>query len=156
MAEVLSIVASGVSIAAFAGQIASSVLKLKSLIDQVKDAPDDIKLLIDEIETFQFLLVEIEEDQSRYPYSEMLAGSQSASRLLQNCQRGVEQLQKVVDEMATDVENIKPLKRKLLTAKIVWKRNKIEGYRNALASSVRLLTLSYQIYTKYADPEHRA
>jgi hypothetical protein len=148
MAEVLGVIASGVSIGALAGQIASSMVKLKTYLDQVRDAPEDIKILIDEIESLHLLLSDIEDDQSRNPSSAMLVENKSALRCLDHCRRGVERLQRVADEIAVDFEGLKPMKRKWVSAKIIWKRDKIEKYRAELASAVRLLSLSCQIYTR--------
>lgn len=148
MAEVFGLVASGVSISALVGQIASSVVKLKSYLDQIKDAPKDISSLIEEIEDVQFLLSDIEDDQSRHPYSPLLFDNSSASRCLDRCKRRVERLRRVVDEIAVDFENLPPMKRSLKAAKIIWKRDRVEKFRADLSGAVRLMTLSHQIYTR--------
>jgi hypothetical protein len=148
MAEVLGVVASGISIGALVGQIASSVVKLKSYMDLVKDAPEDIRILVDEIEDLQLLISDIEDDRARNPYTELLLESSSASRCLAHCRRGVERLRRVVDAMAVDFSSIKPMKRKWVAASVVWKRETLEKYKAELASAVRLLTLSHQIYTR--------
>jgi len=148
MAEVLGVVASGISVGALAGQIASTVMKLKSYSDQIRDAPEDIKIMVDEIENLHFLLSDIEDDRSRNLYSEMLVDNTSVLRCWNHCKRGVERLQCVVDEMAINFEGLKPMKRKFVSAKLVWKRDRLDKYRAELASAVRLLTLSCQIYTK--------
>ncbi|CAG8960449.1 hypothetical protein HYFRA_00008168 [Hymenoscyphus fraxineus] len=136
MAEVIGAVASGMSIAAFAGQIASSVLKLKSYIDQVKDAPEDIKIMVEEIEDLQLLLSDIEDDQARYPHSEILAGSKSLSRCLNNCKRGVDRLQRLVDEISLDFKSAKSLRHKTVSMKFIWKKDKLVRYRAELAATV--------------------
>jgi hypothetical protein len=148
MAEVFGLIASGVSIGALAGQIASSVVKLKSYLDQVRDAPEDITILIDEINDLHFLLSDIEDDQRRNPYSAILLDNKSASRCLDHCKRGVERLRRVVDEMTVEFECLKPMNRRWKAAKMIWKRDKADKYRAELASAVRLLTLSHQIYTR--------
>lgn len=148
MAEVLGVIASGVSIGALAGQIALSIARLKTYLDQVRDAPEDIKILIDEIESLHLLLSDIEDEQSRNPSSAILVEKNSPLRCLDHCKRGVERLQRVADEMAVDFDGLKPMKRKLVSAKIIWKRDRIEKYRAELASAIRLLTLSCQIHTR--------
>lgn len=148
MAEVLGLVASGVSIGALAGQIASNIVKLKSYLDQIRDAPEDVAILIHEIEDVHSLLSDIEDDQSRNPYLTMLLDNNSASRCLEFCKRGVERLQILVDDIAVDFEHLKPIKKTWKAAKIVWKRDRVEKYRADLASAVRLITLSQQIYTR--------
>jgi hypothetical protein len=56
MAEVIGIVASGISIAQIAGQVASSIVKIKNFWDQVKAAPDDINHLLREVDSFSLIL----------------------------------------------------------------------------------------------------
>lgn len=46
MAEVLGVVASGISVASFAIQLADSIKKLEKFVDNVRDAPEDIKYTI--------------------------------------------------------------------------------------------------------------
>lgn len=150
MAEMFGLVASSVSIGAFAGQIASNILKLKSYLEQVKDAPKDIALLVDEINDVHFLLSDIEADQHLNPCTAMLLDNKSLSRCLDHCKRGVERLQRVVDEMALEFECDNPIKIRWKAAKIVWKRGRAEKYRAELVNIVRLLSLSHQIYTRYA------
>jgi hypothetical protein len=147
MAEVLGVIASSASIGALAEQIALSVVKLKTYLDEVREVPEDIKILIDEIENLYLLLSDIEDDRSCNLSSAMLVENNSALRCLDHCKRGVERLQRVVDEMAVNFEDLKPIKRKLISAKIIWKRDRVEKYMAELASAVRLLTLSCQIYT---------
>jgi hypothetical protein len=137
-----------VSIGALAGQIALSIARLKTYLDQVRDAPEDIKILIDEIESLHFLLSDIEDEQSRNPSSAILVENNSHLRCLDHCKRGVERLQRVADEIAVDFDGLKSMKRKLVSAKIIWKRDRIEKYRAELASAIRLLTLSCQIHTR--------
>ena len=148
MAEIFGLVAGGVSIGALAGQIASSVVKLKSYLDQVRDLPEDIALLVDEIDDLYSLLSDIEADQCRNPYSAILFDNNSSSRCLDHCKRGADRLRRVVDNIAVEFGSIKPIKRRWKAAKIIWKRDRVEKYRAELASTVRLLTLSHQVYTR--------
>ena len=148
MAELVGLIASGVSLGALAGQIASSLVKLKSYLDQVRDAPEDIHILLDEIEDLHFLLSDIEDDQSRNSHSAMLLDNSSVSRCLDHCRRGAERLRRVVDDMAVDFECHIPMKRRWTAAKIIWKRDRVEKYKAELASAVRLLALSHQIYIR--------
>lgn len=148
MAEVIGAIAGIASVFQAAAQIASSIIKLKSHIDQVKDAPEDIRILVTEIEDLQLLLSEVEDDQARHPYATMLLEAHSASRCLNHCKRGVKRLQNVVEEMALDFEDPRRIKRRLAVTKMIWKKDKVERYRASLASAVRLLSQSHQIYTR--------
>lgn len=149
MAEVLGAIGSGISIGTLAGQIASSLVKRNSYMDLIKDTPEDIKILVDEIEDLQLLISDIENDRARNPYTESLLDSNSASRCLGHCRRGVERLRRVVDAIAADLSSMKPRKRKWVAASMIWKRDAMEKYKAELASAVRLLTLSHQIYIRW-------
>ena len=148
MAEVLGAVASGVTMGALAGQIALSVLKLKSFLEAIKDAPENIRFLIDEIESVQFLLADIEDGFPQNPYAERLVQNHSISRCLLLCERGVEKLTRLVNEIDTELHKVGFLRRKLAGVKLVWRRDRLDKYNTELESSVRLLALSYQVYTR--------
>lgn len=54
----LGIVASGLGIASFATQVGDSIGKLKSHWDAIKEAPEDIKWVMEEIETLNVVFHE--------------------------------------------------------------------------------------------------
>ena len=148
MAEALGAVASGISIATLAIQITSSVIKLKSCWDKIQDVPEEIKLLIDEIDCLRLVLSDIEEDQRRNPISHLLIDNSSASKCLEHCRRGPDRLKDLVDELGTDVYNPNRLMKKWAATKVVLKKEKIEKYKSHLKAALRLLSLSHQCYTR--------
>lgn len=149
MAELLAVVASGISVAQLAGQIASSVLKLKSYLDQIKEAPEDIRNLIEEIEVVLLLLTEVEQDQAQQPT--LVRRPVPALRCLDNCKKAVESLRSGVDELGADIEGAKFPKKnnRWASVKMVWKRERIEKYRSNLATALSLLNLAYQVHNRY-------
>jgi hypothetical protein len=58
MAE-LGAVASAIGIASFGIQVADSVIKLKDFWERVKEAPEEIRFVLEEIETLSLVLAEI-------------------------------------------------------------------------------------------------
>jgi hypothetical protein len=72
MAELVGVVASGISIGALAAQIAVSISKLKSYWNEIQEAPDDIASLIEAISDLHMLLADIEDDQRWNPMSSLL------------------------------------------------------------------------------------
>ena len=58
MAE-LGVIASGIGIASLALQVGDSILKLKKVWDSIKEAQDEIRYLIDEIEILHLVLSDI-------------------------------------------------------------------------------------------------
>ncbi|KAL9114818.1 MAG: hypothetical protein Q9187_007399, partial [Circinaria calcarea] len=148
MAEVVGVVASGISIATLAAQIANSVTKLKSYWDELKEAPEDIRLLIEEIEDLNLLLYDVEDDQRRNAMSSKLLDNTSASRCLEHCKRGADSLKELTDDLATDLNGPDKLRRKWASAKVVLKKDKIEKYKARLERAIRLLSLSHHSYTR--------
>lgn len=56
----ISLAGSGVSVASLALQVGDCVMRLKGFWDAVKDAPEDIKHLIEEIQTLSLVLSDFE------------------------------------------------------------------------------------------------
>ena len=149
MAEVVvGVVASGISIASLIAQVANSVTKLKSYWDELKEAPEDIRLLIEEIEDLYLLLYDIEDDQRQNPMSSKLLDSASASRYLEHCKRGADNLKKLTEDLGDDMNAPDRFRRKWASAKVVFKKDKIEKYKARLERAIRLLSLSHQCYTR--------
>ncbi|MCJ1455558.1 hypothetical protein MMC28_005913 [Mycoblastus sanguinarius] len=124
MAEAIGVAASGIAIGTLAAQITSSIFKLKSYWDQIQNAPEDVRDLIEEVELLQHLLVDIEEDQQRNPISSLILDSTSMSKCLQQCKQGVDRLRELTDSLGTDLEASKILRKKWSSAKIVFKKDK--------------------------------
>ena len=148
MAEALGVVASGIAIGSLAAGITSSIVKLKSYWDQVQNAPEDIHDLIEELETFSHILADIADDQQQNPMSGLIFDSTATSRCLQNCQRGADRLNKLTENLSTDLDASTKMKRKWASAKMVLKKSQIDRYKGKLEGAIRLLSLSYQMYTK--------
>jgi hypothetical protein len=149
MAELVGVVASGISIGALAAQIAASISKLKSYWNEIQEAPDDIASLIEEISDLHMLLADIEDDQRRNPMSSLLLDSTASSRCLEHCKRAADRLSELVDEVASDIQSSSGVKRRWASAKVVLKKDSLEKYRSKLERAIRLMTLSHQCYTRY-------
>ena len=119
MAELVGIVASGISIAGLVVQIALSVTKLKLYWDDLEEAPEDIRSLVEEIESLYLLLYDIEEDQRRNPISNKILDTTSTSRCLELCKRGADCLKKLVD-LSTDIDVSSSLRRKWASVSLSW------------------------------------
>ncbi|PMD40219.1 hypothetical protein L207DRAFT_458702 [Hyaloscypha variabilis F] len=148
MAELVGVVASGISIGALAAQIAASISKLKSYWDEIQEAPDDIASLIEEISDLHMLLADIEDDQRRNPMFSLLLDGVASSRCLEHCKRAADRLSELVDEVATDIQSSSGVKRRWASAKVVLKKDSLEKYRSKLERTIRLMTLSHQCYTR--------
>lgn len=148
MAETIGVVASGIAIGSLAAGITSSIVKLKSYWDQVQNAPDDIHDLIEELEVFSHLLADIADDQQQNSMSSLVFDSTAISRCLQHCQRGADRLKALTDNLSMELDALTRTKRKWASAKVVLKKDQIDKCKEKLERAIRLLSLSYQMYTK--------
>jgi len=140
MAELLGVVASGISVASLAIQVVDSVLKLRECWDAIKNAPEDIRYLIDEIETLSLILSDVgnNETQGDLP----LIGQESAKRSLELCQKGSDILHEVVKGLDDQIGKGK----KIGGFKAILKKGTIERLRDRLRSAQFMLMLSNQAY----------
>jgi hypothetical protein len=137
MAE-LGIAASGIGIASLALEVGDCIVRLKGFWDAVKDAPGEIKHLIEEIETLSIVLSDFETSQQ----PELNLGHEPTSRCLQFCKKAVG----ILDSVVKDVEaNIRRRKR-VGSVKAVLKRDVIEKLRERLMTAQSMLMLSNNMY----------
>ena len=148
MAEVVGVVASGISIGTLAAQIASSVIKIKSYWDLIQDAPEDIRDLIEEIEDLSHTLNDIENDQRQNPMSNLIMDTTTSSRCLHHCKQGVAKLKELTDDLSADIDSSSRVKRKWASTKVTLKKDRLERCWNKLERAIRLLSLSHQIYLR--------
>jgi hypothetical protein len=140
MAELLGVVASGISIASIAIQVSDSVFKLKEFWDTVKSAPEDIKNLIDEIQTLSLILSDV--GNSTTPDELTLVGQESAKKCLDLCQKGSHILEGVLREIDGNLGKGK----RTGGFKAAMKKGTIDKLRDRLRSAQFMLMLSSQTY----------
>jgi len=149
MAEVLGVVASGIAVTQLASQVTSNIIKLKNYWGQIKDAPADINYLLREVDALDHVLSHIQQDQAGM-------GSNSVSHIphlkqsLALCREGADELGTLVSELAMKVDGKHGLRKKVQSAKVVLKKDELKRLKARLKSAVRLLSLSYQCYTRLA------
>ena len=146
MAEVVGAVASGVGIGALAASIAKSVIKIKSFWDDMKDVPDDIGDLMEQLDALQYMLSHIEDRQSRNPYPSFLLDRSSETRCLSICKKAADQLKSIADDLSADINTSKRIHRKWASARVVLEKRKLEKYRKRLKRAISLLLMSQQLY----------
>ena len=148
MAELVGVVASGITIGTLAAQIASSITKLRSYRNQVQNAPEDIQDMIHELEALNHLLASVEHDLSRSNVSSLAFSSQSVSQCLEQCKQASVRLEELTDSLSKDLRAESMSKRRWASAKIVLKKDRIERHKGKLERSIRILSFSYQVYNR--------
>jgi len=153
MAELVGAISGGIAISTLAAQSLNCIIKLKSLWDEIREAPSDVEDLLHEAELLTSLLLEIEKDNNDFTSSPLQpenADTQQRAKCMQYCRSALEKLRLLVNDLAGDIKICKGMRRKFLGAKLVLSRGDVKNYKSRLKGAVRLLTLSEQCSTRYA------
>jgi hypothetical protein len=134
----LSLSGSGLGIASLAVQVSDCVMQLKGFWDAVKDAPDEIKHLIEEIETLSLVLSDFETSEK----SELNLRHEATSRCFQYCKKAVGILEGVVKEVEGEIKK----RKRVGSVKTVLKKGEIEKLRERLMAAQSMLMLSNNLY----------
>lgn len=153
MAEVLGLVASGLSVAQFAGSIVTTSLKVKALLDEVKDAPESLRIMLDDIELLAPILCEATTagDEGAGTNLALLPATshlqQEMQKALKACQAAGEQLESLATGLMSEIDAARGgLRRKRAAVKIVLKRGTLAQYETRLQRTIRLLNLAQNTY----------
>jgi hypothetical protein len=135
MAEVVGLVVGVVSLGV---QLAESVQKVKRFYNTVKDAPERLTDIIDEIESLSDILTEMEGDHTAY--------TTELGPKMQHC---VATCRRAVDKFSTYADSLESRMRRhsrLGSVKFAMKSESIEGVISRLESSKSNLVLAYMLY----------
>lgn len=151
MSEVLGLVASGLSVAQIAGSIVTTSIKVKALLDEVKDAPDKIKDMLEHIELLTPILCEATTtgyESAGTTDSLPLVATSHLQQALARCQAASEQLEALAKNLMSQIDAARGgVRRKRAMIKIVLKKGTLAGYEKRLARTIQLLSLAHDIYT---------
>lgn len=149
MAELVGVVASSITLAGVVAHLGISIVKLKDCWDQFRDAPDDLKWTVREIDIFANVLSEIEADLADESTASILLKNKPARESLQLCMEASKEVDIVIRDLGKDIESQSRLRRSYAAAKVVMKNSKVEKHRTRLQSVTRLLSLCQQCYMRY-------
>jgi hypothetical protein len=144
MAE-LGVAASGIAIASIAIQVGDSILKLKSFWVQVKEAPEEIKLLIEEIEMLDLVLSELGSGEAADSLTEL--EPTCAKRCLELCRKGAGILETTVKELDEKINK----RKRVGSFQAVLKKGVVERLKERLRSAQFMLMLSNQAYSEFVS-----
>lgn len=151
MAEVIGIVSGAITFATVVVQITNSIITIKECWSQIRDAPDDLKYLVREIEAFGLILADIEETLSQESASAALRKSKQAMQSIAFCKKAAADLQTIAEDMLKTLRPSGGFRRSYAAMKITLQKGKLEKYRSRLQNAVRLLQLSQQCYTMFVS-----
>jgi hypothetical protein len=131
---------SSLGIASVAFQIGDSIIRLKSFWDSVKDAPEEIKHLIEEIENLSSVLSDFETTDTGQLEPEI--GNEARSRCVHLCRKAVGILDSVVKNIDAEIRT----RRRVGSLKAVLKQTEIVKLRKRLTTAQSILMLSNNLY----------
>ena len=149
MAEVIGIVSGAITFATVVAQISKSIMQIKDCWSQFRNAPDELQELITELEIYDLILREIEQNLSSGPRANAIGMSEHSLQSLEICKKAAEGLQIISNELAKDLCPSSRFRRSYSSFKIVLQKSKVEKYKAKLSNSIRLLSLSQQCYSMY-------
>jgi len=136
MAEVLGIVASGVSVAQIAGQLLGCVQQLRTLCRALRDTPGELQGILDELEILGevfYQLGALKTDSSQPGYSALRAS-------LGHCRTAASKLETIAIAGSQPLQDNK--KRAWFLMKAVLKREEVRELKDQLETSKSLLHLA--------------
>jgi hypothetical protein len=154
MAEVIGIVSGAITFATVLVQIGNTITTLKESYDDLRDAPDDLRKLVQEIELFGFILADIREDLSRSP-NPALGNNKHALKSFTLCEEAAKELDTVCTDIVREMKSPNRLHRSFKSIKVVLQKGKIEKHKTHLQNVIQLLMLSQQCYTRYVFQRRR-
>lgn len=151
MAELLGLVVSGVSVAQIAGSIVTTSLKVKGLLEEVKEAPESLKAMLDYIEILTPILYEAtaggDDDASTIPLT--LPAKSHLRQALTACQKAGEQLEVLAGDLMDQINAARGgVRRKRAMVKVVLKRGTLAQHEARLQRAIWLLQVAQGAYTK--------
>ncbi|KAF7898094.1 hypothetical protein EAF00_004540 [Botryotinia globosa] len=148
MAEVLGTIASGIRIAQLAGNLASSIIKLKNYWDKIQDTPDDIGVLVHKIESHHAILRSILEKQAQLTVSGQPTGG-FFDQSMKLCQNASLKLDGLVNALTTDINSNRKWKRTMGSANVLLKAEQLKKLKKGMKNATRsmYLAISWQMNT---------
>lgn len=148
MAEAIGIASGAITFATVVVQVGQSILTLKNCWDEMRDAPEDIRKLVREIELLGLILADIEDDLSQDSIYSALEDNKHALKSFNLCKDAADDLDAICIDLSRDVHPSSRIRRSYKALRIVMQNGKIEKYRSRLQNVIQLLTLSQQCYTR--------
>ncbi|KAI1803617.1 hypothetical protein F4811DRAFT_553696 [Daldinia bambusicola] len=146
MAEALGTAASGIAVAQIALQVGGAVIKLKRLWDEVKDVPDDIADLMDQIDCLDPVLWEAENSFNGGDLPSTFWDNLASRSTTTYCRKALRNLTNIVDDLNNQITNAKRGRRRITAVKVLLKTNSVQKLAKRLENAVRMLMLAQQSY----------
>ena len=143
MAEVLGIVASSIAVVQGAQVLSQAVLSLSRLWGEVRDVPETIRHLVEDLELSGQIVAEIETELLRSSPESL----STAQRLvIERCRQAHRGLSDLVDDLGADIASLRRRKKLLARVKVLLKKDALEKYEKRLQRAWSLLNFAVQLH----------
>jgi hypothetical protein len=141
MAE-LGVISSSLGIVSLAIQVADSIMRLKNFLDSVREAPEEIKYIVRQIEALGMVLSgsDTEDDEEGL--------SEAVSVPMRNCKMFLSEAARGLETVLKELEEGIGKRKKMGSFKAVIKQGIIDRLRQRLRDAQDLLVLSNQYYSQ--------
>lgn len=147
VAELLGVVASGIAVVDAAGQLGSGIRKLRRLWNEVKDVPETIQSMMQQLE---LLAVVIEEMDTIHRVnandSSATFHSQGIQLSMVRCREAMDLLDGLVNKLSQHIDSANRLRRTKTKIKVALKKDDLARHQDRLDGAVRLLQLAQGCY----------
>lgn len=144
MAEALGVAASGIAVAQVAMVVGKSVIALRYLWNDVKDVPQNISNLMQQIEVFDSLFGTMEQNSSGLGSVLDYEGKMGPAMAFAHTAR--DQFTSLVEELSCDINAIRKRKKMIARIKVVLGQSQLAKYEARLRGVIQLLGLAHQAY----------
>ncbi len=143
MAEVLGIVASSIAVVQAAQALSQAILSLTRLWGEVRDVPETIRHLVEDLELSGQIVAEIE--------TELLGSSPdslsiSQRLVIERCRQAHRDLSDLVDDLGADIASLRRQKKLFARVKVLLKKDSLEKYEKRLQRAWRFLNFAVQLH----------
>ena len=151
MAEVIGVVSGAITFATVLAQITQAVIKLKDFRDQFKDAPEDLKWVVRELEVFQNTMAGMETQLSNSTSAALPQTNYSAHQSLELCKEAADNLSVASQNFFNGLPSSGRFKKSTATMRLVMNRGSIDRQMGRLQRAIRLLGVAQQCYTMFVS-----
>lgn len=137
---VVGLVASAIGIAGLATKIVKTTIKVKGLLEQINNVPEELQQHLDQIQLIsQILTSDINDDGPP-----ALRGALDVAKI--QCQKAAEGLRKVAEDLHAQVHGGGRARRKIRSARVVLQKDVLASHEKRLASTMQMLMMACNMY----------
>ncbi|CAM1504351.1 Fc.00g019420.m01.CDS01 [Cosmosporella sp. VM-42] len=142
----MEVAAGAIAFAQAAESIVKYIVKAHQFWQQLKDIPEELEFLIEDLKLFETEFRDIEAELSHHNIPSKFWDDAAAKQSLNHAERARNILASLINELSDKLGNKKGLKQKIALAKISTKKDLIERFEKRLDRAVKHLTTSRQSY----------